>query len=167
MDRLLTEKEALEKTIVMWTWIAENTQLRKKPVSKQEWLGQNETEAVHSNCYLCEYSYQVHRSLRIHCETCLIKNWFLTEPENRQKTDCVNHCSPYYWYRTLLENPEYYRYCMDNIDESLLSCEQSLGLMPGDPVWKKAAAYAGAIVRLAQEALNSLNDKTKGEPETL
>lgn len=163
MEHLLTEREALGKTIAMWTWVAENCRKQKKPVSKQEWIRQNETEYVHSNCYLCEYGCQAlnERNGRISpCKGgCLIGNWSLTKPD--RCVYCIDIRSPYHWYQMLLDTPIHYKNLMESADDSLLACEQALDLMPKDPAWKKAAAYADAVVHLAQEALDRLNQKTK------
>lgn len=75
---MLTKKEALEKTVHMWRWIAEECEKRKRAISKKEYFEyHNISDIPLSRCYLCEYQYQ----FKVH--TCLIKKW------NLEDDDCL------------------------------------------------------------------------------
>ena len=81
---MLTKKEALEKTVHMWRWIAEECEKRKRAVSKTEYfkycVGVNYPMV---NCYLCEYQYQQD------INTCLIKKWNLED--NHCRAGCFDY----------------------------------------------------------------------------
>ena len=71
---MLTKKEALEKTVHMWRWIAEECERQKKVIDKKEYFEyHNISNIPYFRCYLCEYQCQT----KVH--TCLIEDWNLND----------------------------------------------------------------------------------------
>lgn len=67
---MLTKKEALEKTVHMWRWIAEECEKQKRTINEEEYFKYcGETNYPKANCYLCEYRHQNRLS------SCLIEKW--------------------------------------------------------------------------------------------
>ena len=81
---MLTKKEALEKTVHMWRWIAEECEKQKRTVDEEEYFKYcGEVNYPEANCYLCEYQYQH----QLH--SCLIEKW------NNIYNYCWNNCIYY------------------------------------------------------------------------
>lgn len=71
---MLTKKEALEKTVHMWRWIAEEYEKQERVVSKPIYFEcHNISNIPFAGCYLCEYQEQAK------VNTCLIKKWNLND----------------------------------------------------------------------------------------
>ncbi len=80
----LTKKEALEKTIEMWTWLAEHPEAEKKDYFKEN----NISNRPICDCYCCQYALEINAKSR--CRYC--PAWFDTN-------GCYVDNSPYFKWR--------------------------------------------------------------------
>ena len=88
----LTKKEALEKTIEMWTWLAEHPEASKKDYCKEN----NIVNRPFCGCYCCQYASEQNSLLpntenKIRCGHCPIWN---------VSNLCTTYNSPYYSYHS-------------------------------------------------------------------
>ena len=97
----LTKKEALEKTVHMWRWIAEECEKRKRAINTDEYFKYFNTPI--SKCYLCEYRSQYKVG------TCLIDKW------NPEDNDCRSACCKY----------EFGNYCESYDDGDYQNCAKA------------------------------------------
>lgn len=81
----MTKKEALEKSLEMWTWLMEQA-LQGNYYYKSKWFKETGNSFVYSQCYLCQYTY----SNDLACSSCPIKEWSKRNSEN-----CCSEGSPY------------------------------------------------------------------------
>ena len=101
---MLTKKEALEKTVHMWRWIAEECERLKTVISKQTYFEcHNISNIPRFRCFLCEYQIQYE------VNTCLIKKWNLND----------NYCG------TACNDYEYGDYCGSFDDGDYKKCAKA------------------------------------------
>ena len=86
----LTRREALVKTIEMWTWLAEHPE-----ASKKDYFTENNIKDVPlHDCYCCEYGKKIHKDFASICTICPI--WICT---NGRVVGCFGSSSPYFKWR--------------------------------------------------------------------
>lgn len=66
----MTKREALEKSLEMWTWLMEQA-LQGNYYEKHKWFKETGNSRVACFCFLCAYA----ESNNYTCENCLIKQW--------------------------------------------------------------------------------------------
>lgn len=84
----LTKKEALEKTIEMWTWLAKHPEVEKKDYFKENNI---KDVPVHDR-YCCEYGEQIYKDDISKCAICPICT-------NGMVIGCLESSSPYFNWR--------------------------------------------------------------------
>lgn len=66
----MTREEAIENHRKMWNWIADETEKRKKKVSKVEYFMAHNLNRCHLDCYCCQY---VSINKFNNCEACPVE----------------------------------------------------------------------------------------------
>lgn len=91
----MTEIEALEKSIEMWTWLRDEA-IQGRVHGKKDWFEKTGNDYVFSNCYLCEYAKESKGEYK--CQNCPVENWGkykLQSSRNVFYYPCTQPESPY------------------------------------------------------------------------
>ena len=80
----LTERQAIEKSIELWEWLAETGSYWK-----DDWDGWEEDVEITDECFLCEYAVQESGTAYLD-KRCLVCPYY-----GKYGFKCVNGCSPY------------------------------------------------------------------------
>lgn len=91
---MLTKRKALEKTIEMWSWLAENPDKDKEDFFEFK----NISNIPYSECYCCEFD-----GIWGNCRNCPIINWNYDADNNMVVVDrCTNSGSAYGIWRSAI-----------------------------------------------------------------
>lgn len=91
----ITKKEALEKSLEMWTWLM-NQALQGDYYEKYQWFKRTNHSLITAFCFLCEYV----ESNGLTCSSCPIKNWSNLGSCSDKVIKCRGEGSPFQQWET-------------------------------------------------------------------
>lgn len=97
---MISKKEALEKTISMWTWLSLNPNKHKKDY--HQIILKNRKPLVH-HCFICQYAAEHNPETKDYCSYCIMKYCWTSKKEmeraEKEKDKISAYCecrgSPY------------------------------------------------------------------------
>lgn len=96
----LTFDDAIENYRKMWNWIADETEKRKRIITKHIYFKENDIKECNHLCFCCQYTVDNGEYAKMvtvrDCRSCPI-DWKIT-PYKADEYQCFKHNTPYDWW---------------------------------------------------------------------